>query len=190
MLFKIINIILKIQNLIFSSIIKLGFLKVGRNFFIEFPARLRGGKYITIGKNFYCFGSIRLEAYDKHNSHSYSPQIIIGDNVSINYNSHIACINKITLGDNVLIASRVFISDHFHGDTNAESLKIPPSKRKIFSKGPVIIEDNVWIGEGACIMPNVTIGANSIVGANAVVTKSFPKNSIIAGVPATLIKSI
>ena len=56
------------------------------------------------------------------------------------------------------------------------------------SKGPVIIEDNVWIGEGVCVLPNVTIGRNSIVGANSVVTKSFSENSVIAGNPAKLIK--
>jgi acetyltransferase-like isoleucine patch superfamily enzyme len=54
----------------------------------------------------------------------------------------------------------------------------------------VIIEDNVWIGEGAAIMPNVTIGSNSIIGANSVVTHSFPSNSVIGGIPAKLIKTL
>jgi acetyltransferase-like isoleucine patch superfamily enzyme len=54
----------------------------------------------------------------------------------------------------------------------------------------VIIEDNVWIGEGVAIMPNVTIGANSIIGANSVVTKDIPKNSVVAGNPASVIKNI
>lgn len=50
--------------------------------------------------------------------------------------------------------------------------------RPLFSKGEVIIEDNVWIGEGVAVMPNVTIGKNSIIGANSVVTKSIaPKLS-------------
>ena len=74
--------------------------------------------------------------------------------------------------------------------TSKERIAIIPNKRNLISKGPVKIENNVWIGEGACILPNVTIGANSIVGANSVVTKSFPTNSIIGGVPAKLIKEI
>jgi acetyltransferase-like isoleucine patch superfamily enzyme len=90
----------------------------------------------------------------------------------------------------VLLASKVFITDHYHGGIDSESIKIPPSTRIVQSKGPVIIEDNVWIGQGVAIMPDVTIGKNSIIGANAVVTKSFPPNSIIGGVPARLIKTI
>jgi acetyltransferase-like isoleucine patch superfamily enzyme len=88
----------------------------------------------------------------------------------------------------VLIASKVYISDHFHGNVTAEELDIAPVKRKLFSKGPVIIGDNVWIGEGVVIMPGVEIGNSCIIGANAVVTKSFPKDSVIGGNPARLIK--
>ncbi|RZL62547.1 MAG: acyltransferase, partial [Pedobacter sp.] len=116
--------------------------------------------------------------------------IIIGNDVSINFDCHIACVNKISIGNNVLMASKVFITDHFHGNASKASIALPPSKRVVESKGPVIIEDNVWVGEGVAIMPNVTIGQNSIIGANAVVTKSFPANSVIAGNPAKLIKTI
>ena len=90
----------------------------------------------------------------------------------------------------MLLASRIYISNHSHGEITADALKLPPSQRELVSKGPVIIEDNVWIGEGVCILPNVTIEKNSIVGANAVVTKSFPANSIIAGNLAKLLRVI
>lgn len=110
--------------------------------------------------------------------------------MNFNTDVHIACINKVVIGNNVLLASRIFISDHSHGEVNKEAITKAPSKRNLVSKGPVIIEDNVWIGEGVSILPNVTIGKNSIIGSNAVVTKSFPENSVIAGVPAILIKSL
>ena len=88
-----------------------------------------------------------------------------------------------------MIASRVYISDHSHGNISSEDLKIPPAQRPLFSK-PVYIGKNVWIGEGSCILPGVTLGDNVIVGANAVVTHSFPNNCVIAGVPAQIIKKL
>jgi len=190
MLFRLLYLIRLFQNHIFSCIIRLGFKKVGKNFLAEYPIRVIGGNHITIGDNFNSFGRLRIEAHSRHKKHLYNPSIIIGDNVSFNFDCHIGCINKVVIGDNVLIASRVFITDHYHGDITTEALQIPPSKRKIESPGPVIIEENVWIGEGVAIMPNLTIGRNSIIGSNAVVTKSFPPNSVIAGVPAKLIKTI
>jgi len=190
MLFRFINICRRVQNIIYSYLYVFGIKSVGKNFRIEYPARIHGGEFINIGKNFSSFARLRLEAYAKHNGHTYKPLITIGDNVSINFDCHIGCINKIVIGHNVLIASKVFITDHFHGSTDFTSIQVPPSKRKVQSKGPIIIEDNVWIGEGVAIMPNVTIGKNSIIGANAVVTKSFPENSIIGGVPARLLKNV
>jgi acetyltransferase-like isoleucine patch superfamily enzyme len=145
-------------------------------------------KYISIGNNFAALQRCRIEAIDTYNSAHFDPEIIIGDNVVFNTDIHIGCINKVVIGNNVLLASRIYISDHSHGDINSGALLLPPSSRALVSKGPVIIEDNVWVGEGVCILPGVTIGKNSIIGSNAVVTKSFPKNSVIAGIPARCIK--
>lgn len=162
--------------------------KCGKNPTILFPISSYGLKYIEIGDNFASYSRLKLEAYDQHLVTLYNPKLIIGDNVRIGYDCHIGCVNEIVIGNNVLIASKVFISDHSHGETNVESLKLPPNSRKVVSKGPVIIEDNVWIGEGVAIMPNVRIGRNAIVGANAVVTKDVPENSVIGGNPARIIK--
>ena len=158
----------------------------GKNPVINFPITTDGLKYISFGDNINICSRLRLEAYDKHLNNTYTPEIIIGDNVSIGYDCHIGCVNKIIIGNNVLLASKIFITDHFHGNTEQNAINLPPNLRPVLSKGPVIIEDNVWIGEGVAIMPNVTIGANSIIGANSVVTK----NSVVAGNPARVIKNI
>ena len=67
---------------------------------------------------------------------------------------------------------------------------ILPADRKIVSKGDVEIGENVWIGENACILSGVHIGKGCIIAANAVVTKDVPSFSLVAGVPAKVIKSI
>ena len=177
-----------IRNKVFSFGIKRSFKECGANFYVEAPVYLHNPKNIKIGINFYCFERLRLETFSKHNGSSFNPSLVIGNNVSLNYNCHIGCVNSIIIEDNVLIASNVFITDHFHGNTNNLSVSLPPSERMLESKGPVLIQKNVWLGENVVIMPNVTIGENSIVGANSVVTKSFPKNSIIGGIPARLIR--
>lgn len=180
----------KIINHLYSLYKCNEFKKVESKICLHYPLYLRGGKYITIGNNFYSDLRLRLEAWDEHLGYEFSPNIIIGNNVSINSDCHIGAINEIIIEDNVLIASKVFITDHYHGVIDSEVVDIPPSMRKLFSKGAVKIEKNVWIGEGVVILPNVTIGANSIIGANSVVTKNIPKNSIVGGNPAKVIRTL
>jgi acetyltransferase-like isoleucine patch superfamily enzyme len=62
--------------------------------------------------------------------------------------------------------------------------------RPLYSKGEVVIEDDVWIGEMACIMPGVRIGRGTVIGAGAVVTKSMPPYCVVGGVPAVVIKNM
>lgn len=166
------------------------FKKTGDVFNIKYPLYLHGGKHITLGNNFYSDLRLRLEAYDEHLGNKFSPKISIGDNVSINSDCHIGATNEIIIEDGVLIASKVFITDHYHGEITSEAIKLSPSERKLYSKGAIRIEKNVWIGEGVVILPNVTIGENSIIGANSVITRSIPKNSIVGGNPAKIIKTL
>lgn len=162
----------------------------GSDNYINYPIYIDGGKYISIG-NGCSFGKrLRLEAIDRYLEYQFLPEISIGSNVDISFDCHIGAINKVIIGDNVLIASKVYISDHSHGRINDKDLLLTPRNREIYSKGPVIIENNVWIGENVSILPNVTIGANSIIGANSVVTKNIPYSCIAAGNPAKVIRKI
>jgi lipopolysaccharide O-acetyltransferase len=111
----------------------------------------------------------------------------IGERVNLSDYVHVGCASSVTIGNGVLIGSKVLITDHSHGETGANGardMQTPPNLRPIVSKGPVTIADNVWIGDGACILPNVTIGTGAIIGANAVVIRDVPAQSIWAGVPA------
>jgi len=146
-----------------------------------------GHQHISIGDNFRALSHFRMQAICQ-NSSGDGPSIIIGDNVSFEDFCHVGCIEKIQIGDGTLIASKVFISDHSHGQTHNIDKRIPYD-RPLVSK-PVSIGNNCWIGDGACVLYGVTLGDNVIVGANSVVTHSFPSNSVIAGCPAKLIRQM
>lgn len=163
--------------------------QIGENASIDISSNINGGCNMELGDNFYCGKNSWIECIENYGEQSFSPHLRIGNDFHMFYNCHIACIDNIEIGDGVLIASKVFITDHFHGSISKEDISFSPFKRPLTSK-PVKIGNNVWIGDNVCIMPGVTLGNNVIVGANAVVTHSFPENSVIAGVPAKIIKKL
>ena len=172
-----------------SQIYRLQFASCGKNFILRSPRIVFGGEYVEIGDDFNCFPGLRLEVYERHLSKRFTPKLTIGNGVSFNYDCHIGCVNAIAIGHGVLMASRVYVSDHSHGTVDYSDLAVPPSDRLVHSKGPVVIEDDVWIGEGACVLPNVRIGRGAIIGANSVVTRDIPPYSIAAGAPCKVIRS-
>lgn len=156
----------------------------------QYPIKAQGLNNISIGVNFISGKNLRIQAISSYFDFKYTPIIEIGNDVTINPNCQIVAINKIVIGDNVLIASNVFISDHSHGEINFEDIATPPALRKLASKGPVYIEDNVWIGQNVSILSNIKIGRNSIIGANSVITKNVPAYSIAVGNPAKVLRQI
>lgn len=119
------------------------------------------------------------------NGITYNPKIIIGDGTWIGNHSSIAAIDKVEIGKNVLFAGYVHITDHSHG---YENIDIPMSRQPLITKGPIIIEDQCWLGFSCEILSGVHIGRHSIIAARAVVTKDVPPYSIVAGNPARIVK--
>lgn len=161
----------------------------GGNF--SLGTKISGPQFISVGSGFSAGLGLRLEAIKSFNAEIFNPRILIKDNVEINDYVHIAATNYIEIGNNVLMASKIYISDHNHGNYTGNmqtSPSIHPRLRYLTQDKSVIIGDDVWIGEFVSILPGVTIGSGSIIGANSVVNKSIPPNSIAAGVPARLIK--
>ena len=140
-------------------------------------------KGIEIGNNFSSGQGLWLQAV---NSNS---RLIIGEHVNFSDYVHIGALNKVVISSGCLLGSKVHITDHSHGQTaelNKQS-DIPPNQRELYSKGPVIIEENVWIGDGVVVLPVVRIGCGAIVGANSVVTKDVAPFTVVAGIPARII---
>lgn len=123
----------------------------------------------------------------------YGENIHLGENCEINFNCVFLDCNKITIGDNALIAPGVHIYTVFHPVKATERFSDNRDTEFPFAKtltSPVYIGHNVWIGGGSIILPGVTIGDNVTIGAGSVVTKSIPANSLAVGNPCHVIKDL
>lgn len=141
----------------------------------------QGLKYISVGSKTRIDKNCRIDCYKSQNC---KPNFVLGNNVMIGFNVTFLISTDLIIGDNVLIASNVFASTENHG---IDPLAGKYLNQELISK-PIYIENNVWIGERVTILPGVTIGEYSIIGANSVVTKSIPSYSIAVGNPAKIIK--
>ena len=156
---------------------------------IRFPFSLRGKKYIDLGLNLTTGRGCRIEAFAIDGDQDI--KIRFGQNIQLNDCVHICAMKSVRIGDNVLMASHVYISDNSHGyykgtsrDSNPD---VPPINRE-YNIDPVEIGNNVWIGEGVMILPGVSIGHGAIIGAHSVVNRGVEPNSIVVGAPIRVIK--
>ena len=108
----------------------------------------------------------------------------LGEGCVLGYNNHIAAVRSVVIGNHVLTANNVYISDNVHA---YEDISRPILHQPVQFKSEVSIGDGCWIGENACII-GARIGKNSVIGANAVVTQDIPEYSVAVGVPAVVIR--
>ena len=168
-----------------------------RNLKIDFPRNIVNPDRIFLG-NDVCFGPgsllIALTSYPgptmldpnrKQSTQSFKSKIVIGDRVTSTAGLQVAAHGEILIEDDVLFATNINITDGLHGYMNANE---PYKYQSIFKIAPIVIKRGSWIGQNVVIMPGVTIGELSIIGANSVVTKSVPDKCIAVGSPAKVIK--
>ena len=178
------------RHVSYSSWIRREFAECGKDCDFGGFSFLYGAKYVRLGNELYIGKEIVWEVYDEFRGQRFTPSLTFGDGSSFGDGGHISCINRVAIGNGVRIGRKVFITDNSHGASERALLDIPANLRPLVSKGPVVIEDNAWIGEMACIMPGVTIGRGAIIGANSVVTHDVPPYTLVAGNPAKIIKQI
>lgn len=111
--------------------------------------------------------------------------LMLGNQVDIGCNTILSSGNGIFIGNSVLIAGNCYIGG---GRYITDRLDIPMMEQGVYSKGPVIIGDDVWLGAGAIVLDGVRIGKGCIIGAGALVTKDLPDYSIAVGVPAQVVR--
>lgn len=144
---------------------------------------------ISFGRELTTGVGCRIEAFIADGNKE--KKIFLGDRIQINDYVHISAIKSVSIGDDTLIASYVYISDNSHGCYNSFEENSCPESRPIerpYIVNPVIIGSRVWLGEGCIILPGVQIGDGVIIGAHSIVNKSIPSNCMAAGAPARIIK--
>ena len=178
-------------NKLLSQFLKFKFQKCNSLTFLGY-GRISGCKYISIN-TLSLGGRYRIEALSNFGGEKFSPTLIFGSKVSFGNDLHIGCIDSIIIGNNVLGGSGITIMDHDHGVYGNQSLvhSVPDSipAYRVLSHSPIIIEDNVYIGERVIILQGVRIGKGSVIGSGSVVVKDVPTSTIVGGVPAKIIKS-
>jgi acetyltransferase-like isoleucine patch superfamily enzyme len=153
---------------------------------------IKGVKRIKLGRGFRALDQLWLATVERDDAgNRYTPLLTIGNGVSFGYGVHVAATNSVCIGNDVLVGSRVIITDHNHGIYHGETQSSPleaPACRILTCDAEVIVEDNVWIGDGVAILPGSRVGQGSIIGANSVVNGMIPKFCIAVGNPARPVK--
>ena len=178
------NPIIKMIAYIVSVPARLKGMKFGKNSFIGFGydinPLLRGvilGDNVQIGRN----------AWLDISSYTRGAEIIIGDGTNIGRNATISASKKISIGKKCLFSYGVSLIDHDHKLSDPD---ISPMDSGITEGREIIVEDACFIGAHSFILKGVHLGRHCVVGANSVVTKSFPDFSVVVGNPAQLVKTI
>ncbi len=160
----------------------------GADLRIQFPRRIRGHKALHFGDRVSIGSYCWLEGVQEYAGRQFTPSIEVGDDVAIGRFATITAVERVRIGRGCLFSEYTYISDHFHDVFSRASL--PLAARPLLPKGPVEIGPYCFLGFRAIVLPGVTLGEGCVVGANSVVTKSFEPYSIVAGVPARLLRKI
>ena len=160
----------------------LKFHQVGQGSFLKSPLKIDGAKSITIGSYSYIGYKVWLASMPLTGEGV--SKLNIGDNCSIGNFNHIYATNSIEIKDGVLTADKVYISDNIHG---YEDVLVNIIDQPIIQKNKVIIETGAWLGENVCVI-GASVGRNSVIGSNSVVTSDIPDFCVAVGAPAKIIK--
>lgn len=130
-------------RVLYSLWIQFEFGKVGKCVYIGKMSLLKGAKYVRLADNVTISERCVIEVYDSYRNQRFSPILSIGINSHLGDDGHITCINRVQIGNNVLMGRKVFITDNAHGASDRNLLDTAPNKRPLTSKGGVIIRQCV-----------------------------------------------
>ncbi|PTT65276.1 acyltransferase [Arthrobacter sp. HMWF013] len=155
-------------------------------------SQISGLRNVKIGADFVVHGPVWIEAIQAYADENHESSISIGESFRASDRLHITAIGTITIGDCCLFGSSVFIGDHAHGEyrgTSSSDPSIAPAERRLGNQGDVFIGSNCWLGDNVVVVGPVNIGDGAIIAANSVVTTDISARTMVAGVPAKVIKT-
>ena len=160
------------------------FRHIGTGSFVSPFIQSVGLDCVSLGSRSRISRNTRLLALKGYGAQSFTPQITIGDNVSVGFGCTLSCVNRLNIGHDVTIGDNVYIADSHHGYSDPQ-LGVLDQPLLV---GAISIGQGAWIGYGAFVAGAVAIGEHAVIGANSVVTRSVAAYTVVAGVPAKPIK--
>ena len=171
------------RDLAFSKLAAPGFAAFGKNSRILLPTRLSGAEHISVGDGVLIGAGSWLIVPAQH---APGPNIVLHDRVRMNTTS-ISAVSRVEIEEGVAIARGCYISDHSHGFDDPDAhIRDQPIERV----APVLIRRGAWLGQNCVVLPGVTIGRGSVIGANSVVREDVPDRTVAAGVPARVLREL
>ena len=158
---------------------------MGKGSYVRRPYLVRNPDCIRLGSKVTILANATLSPITCYAGVVYRPSILIGDGTYIGTGVAIHAVDRVEIGAECVLSDFIYISDLAHGFDPAGP---PILEQPLSSRGPVHIGRRCFVGYRAVIMPGVSLGEHCIIGANSVVTRSFPAYSVLGGVPARLIK--
>lgn len=169
-------------NFLWSIIYRSSFKQYGAKSTLRSPLGIEGPQFISIGRKVAILDNAWLMALN--HIPGVNPELNIGDGTYIGHYSHIVAVKKVHIGNKVLVADKVYISDNLR---EYQDILTPVIDQPVIFKGEVVIGDGSWIGESVSIIGS-NIGKHCVIAANSVVTNNIPDFSVAAGSPAKIIK--
>ena len=173
-----------VRTRLFTLLLSSQFRDFGTGARISPPFRFWGLNEISLGENVIINPDCWIQTIPSQGEET-SAKLLIGSNAGIGMGASISAAREIVIGEYVLLARNVYISDHTHA---FEDVEIPIMRQGINGIAPVSIGARTWLGQNVVVLPGVSIGQHCVIGANSVVNSSVPDFSVAAGVPARVVK--
>jgi lipopolysaccharide O-acetyltransferase len=174
----------RIRTRLFTLLLSSQFGQLGAGSRISPPFRFGGLRGISLGQNVMIHRDCWIHVLGGHGDDSL-PKILIKSGAGIGMGATISAVRRVEIGEYVLLARNVYISDHAHA---FENIAVPIVQQGVDHIAPVVIGEHTWLGQNVVVLPGVTIGKHCVIGANAVVNSAIPDYCVAVGAPARVVR--